>query len=140
MMQSQNSYNNRMDTPSFKSILHELKANTDCVALMLFGSVAREEARAISDIDLCIITRKNTPEPEAMNLMSYGSEGIDISLFWDLPLMIKFRVIKEGKILFCKDPLLLHRIKTDTIREYLDTAPLIRKHSLHCIDVFPVMK
>jgi hypothetical protein len=68
-----------------------------------------------------------------MELLSYGSETIDVSIFEDIPLQIRFRVIREGKILFFKDPLTLHRIKTATVREYLDYEPILKRHCQHAI-------
>ena len=70
-----------------------------------------------------------------MNLLSYGSKRVDVSLFFALPITIRFRVIKEGKILFCKDPLAIHRIKSDTIREYLDRAPHIKRQCLRAMNL-----
>lgn len=32
-----------------------------------------------------------------MDILWYGSRKIDVSLFHDLPLTIRFRVLKEGK-------------------------------------------
>lgn len=117
------------------TVLDELHMKDAVIAIILFGSVARDQARPISDIDICIITTREIPETEESDLLSYGSEKIDVSLFWDLPPTIRFRVIKEGKTLFCRDSLTLHRIKVDTVREYLDTAPLIRKYCLHALGI-----
>jgi predicted nucleotidyltransferase len=116
-------------------IISELRANGHTLAVILFGSVARGQARDDSDIDLCIITGRDIPEPEKMNLLSYGSGKTDVSFFWDLPITIKFRVLREGTVLFCKDNLALNAIKADTVREYLDIAPLIRRHNLHAIGI-----
>lgn len=123
------------DLAIIKSIADEFRSNDNVLALILFGSVARGQARRISDIDLCVITKKGIAESECMNLLSYGSKRVDVSLFFALPLTIRFRVIKEGKIVFSKDPLALHRIKADTVREYLDRAPTIRKHCLRVMNV-----
>lgn len=123
------------DDEVFATVLEELQAKDSVIAIILFGSVARGQARPISDIDICIITKRDIPETEESDLLSYGSEKIDVSLFRDLPPTIRFRVIKEGKTLFCRDPLALHRIKVDTVREYLDTAPLIRKYCLHALGI-----
>jgi len=123
------------DDVALGAVLEELRAKESVIAIILFGSVARGEARPISDIDLCLITKKEITEPEQIDLLSYGSEKIDISLFRDLPPTIRFRVIKEGKTLFCRDHLAHHRIKVDTVREYLDTAPLIRKYCLHALGI-----
>jgi hypothetical protein len=123
------------DDAALRAVLEELCINDSVIAIILFGSVARGQARPISDIDLCIITKRDIPETEESDLISYGSEKIDVSLFWNLPPTIRFRVIKEGKTLFCRDPLAYHRIKVDTVREYLDTAPLIRKYCLHTLGI-----
>jgi len=123
------------DMRQIAPLIRELFLKEEVVALVLFGSAARGQMRSTSDIDLCIVTQKNMPASDRWELLSYGSKGIDVSLFWDLPLTIRFRVIREGKVLFCRDDLALHRIKADTVREYLDVAPLIRKHCLHAMGV-----
>ena len=109
-------------------VIAELVARGEIVAIILFGSVARGQAREISDIDICIITRRGIPGPEKMELLSYGSDKIDVSIFEDLPITIRFRAIREGKILFCRDITALQAIMADTVREYLDIAPFIRRN------------
>jgi predicted nucleotidyltransferase len=116
-------------------VIDELCTKKNIIALILFGSVARGQSRQFSDIDLCIITRTDIAESERVDILSYGSGKIDVSLFHDLPLTIRFRILKEGKILFCNDYLYLHRITAATVREYLDCAPLIRRHCLHAIGI-----
>jgi len=114
-------------------IVKELQAQDAVLGLILFGSVARGCAWPFSDVDLCIVTEKNIPDSVRMELLSYGSERIDVSIFADLPLPIRFRVVKEGKTLFLKDPLTLHRMKIATVREYLDYEPILKRHCQHAI-------
>lgn len=123
------------DDAALGTLIDELCTKESVIAIILFGSMARGEARPISDIDLCIITRRKIAEEAQIDLLSYGSEKIDISLFRDLPLTLRFRVVKEGITLFCRDPLALHRIRIETVREYLDTAPLIRRSCLHALGI-----
>ena len=63
-----------------------------------------------------------------MDILSFGSETIDVSLFHALPITIRFRVLHEGKILFVRDRQALNAIMADTVREYLDIAPFIRRN------------
>lgn len=114
-------------------IVEELRTRETVIAIILFGSVARRKARKFSDIDLCIVTPLGISESERLDLLSYGSRRIDVSLFLDLPLTIRFRVIREGELVCCRDHLTLHRIIVHTTREYLDSASLVRKHSLHAL-------
>ena len=121
------------DMQQIAPLIRELFQKEEVVALVLFGSCARGQARSISDIDLCIVTQRDLPQSDRWDLLSYGSEGIDLTLFWDLPVTIRFRVIREGRVLFCKDTLRFHRIQAQTVREYFDIAPLIRRHCLHAM-------
>jgi predicted nucleotidyltransferase len=93
-----------------KPVIDELAAREEVIAIILSGSVARGQTREISDIDICVMTKKGAPEPVKMDLLSYGSEKTDVSLFYDLPITIRFRVIREGKLLFCRDTPGLHAI------------------------------
>ena len=60
--------------------------------------------------------------------VSYNPE-YDLSIFHDLPMSMRFRVIKEGKLLLSRDELKLHRIIVATIRSYLDFKPHIMRRT-----------
>ncbi|RLG56941.1 MAG: hypothetical protein DRN95_06145 [Candidatus Hydrothermarchaeota archaeon] len=45
-------------------------------------------------------------------------EDIDVQIFNTLPLYIKARIFKEGKLIHCKDEELLYDIAIRTIKEY----------------------
>jgi predicted nucleotidyltransferase len=111
-----------------EEIISELKKIKEVEAIYLFGSYAKNKVKPYSDIDLCLITQKVLADKKRALLGSYASDKIDISLFWDLPLSIRFRVFKEGEILYSKDELFLIRVKADTIKEYLDFQPVIERH------------
>ena len=59
--------------------------------------------------------------------MSNSSRHIDISIFWDLPQVIRFRVFREGKPLYTKDELSMQRLKADTLKAYLDIQPSLQE-------------
>lgn len=118
--------------PEVAAILDEIPKE-EVIAVILFGSHATGKAGPLSDIDLCIVADRAMTDPQKNEVLSFGSRVIELRLFWDLPVTIRFRVIRDGIILSCKNPELLHRITVDTVREYLDVEPLIRKHSLAVI-------
>ena len=64
-----------------------------------------------------------------MRCSSHASKKIDISIFHELPMSMKFRVLKEGQLLFLRDELKLHRIIVATIRLYLDFKPHILRRT-----------
>ncbi len=112
------------------NVIEDLKKNSYIDAIYLFGSYATGNARPFSNIDISVITNKDIPKDEKDSILSNSSKKIDISLFYDLPLNIRFRVIKNGKLLYQRDELLSHRTKVKMIDEYLDFKHIIMRHSL----------
>ncbi len=112
------------------NVIEDLKKNSYVDAIYLFGSYATGNARPFSDIDISVITNKDIPKDEKESILSNSSKKIDISLFYDLPLNIRFRVIKDGKLLYQRDELLTHRTKVKTVDEYLDFKHIIMRHSI----------
>ena len=117
-----------------KSVVDELKRE-EVQAIYLFGSYAKGNARPSSDIDICVITEKKIPRSAKEEIMSNSSKNIDISLFWDLPPVIRFRVFREGRLLYAKDKLSLQRLKVATLKSYLDIQPMIKKYCTHVLRV-----
>ncbi len=95
-------------------------------AVYLFGSYARGRFGPLSDIDLCVIGELS--EKEKLNIYGFASDNLDISVFDDLPIYIKFRVLKEGKPLLVKDIEFLNFAKVKTLQEYLDFKPILNKY------------
>ena len=93
-------------------------------AIILFGSQTRGKPRKDSDIDLAVIMKGNTRENE-LAAISLGNEKFDISIFNKLPLVLQFRVLKEGKVLFLRDKKIIYDKKVETFRRYLDFSHFI---------------
>lgn len=117
------------------TIIEELTENKKVEAIYLFGSYARGKLKPFSDIDICVITERNISKEVKEGILSNSSKKIDISMFWDLPLSIRFRVIKEGKLLYKKDDLKLQRVKVDTFKAYLDFKPIIKEHCFRIVGI-----
>ncbi|MGQ9719234.1 MAG: hypothetical protein ACUVWK_05295 [Nitrososphaerales archaeon] len=47
-------------------------------------------------------------------------EKVQVHIFQNLPIFMRIRVLKEGKILFCKDEGMLYEIAFKTIKEFED--------------------
>ncbi len=101
---------------------------SDIDAIFLFGSYTSGKVKPTSDIDICVITKRDIHKDAKEAIQSNSSKKIDLSIFWDLPIAIRYRILKEGKPLYVKDGLTLQRIKADTLRTYLDFQPVIRRH------------
>ncbi len=114
---------NAMDEIS--GVVEAIKAEKGVEAIYLFGSHAAGKAKPYSDIDICVVTGRSARKG---SIRSHSSEKIDTNIFWDLPLNIRYRVIKEGKLLYAKNELTVHRISVDTVLFYLDFKPVLDRH------------
>ncbi|MEK6893598.1 MAG: nucleotidyltransferase domain-containing protein [Nanoarchaeota archaeon] len=101
-------------------LMEKIKADNDIIAVLLFGSLARNESNR--DIDICLVLNKKFTNLEMskkrLSYVSLVSNKIDIQIFQQLPLYIRKRILKEGKILLCKDEDALYNIAFSTIKEY----------------------
>lgn len=99
-------------------IVNQLKQNKNVVAVYLFGSHGTPQQMPLSDIDLCVFTKKMTMD-ELLKIKSFGSEKVDISLFVHLPIYLKPEVLK-GKPLFVRDKYFVAEKLAKAFREYQD--------------------
>ena len=99
------------------------------IAIILYGSAARARATPLSDVDICVVTTPGLPTDEWESIMSYSGPAVDLVLFHDLSPSVKYRVIREGKILYLRDEKMWHRIQAGAIRQYLDIKPFIERNA-----------
>ena len=99
-------------------LVSKAKQDKDVLALMVFGSYARGEDHR--DIDVCMVLSDGTDNRTmSEKRLSYLSENnLDIQIFQQLPLYIRIRILKEGKIIFCRDMPKLYDIAIRTVRDY----------------------
>jgi hypothetical protein len=109
----------------FKSLNEKVQADPRVFALIVFGSYARREL--YRDIDICLVL---FPEEDSFQvLLDYAtesSENFDVKVFSTLPLYIRSRVLKEGKILVNKDYDTLFDIYLQSIKENVLFEPHFR--------------
>ena len=123
-----------MDTSVKKhlnTIIEEVKTDKEILALFLFGSTARKENDKHSDIDICLVLtpRSYNPRELSQKKLSYLKRfNLDIQVFQQLPIYIKTRVLKEGKVLHCKDEDALYDIAFTVIQEFADFEPIYRDY------------
>jgi hypothetical protein len=95
-----------MQGKSLEKLLNKARQDSDILAVILFGSQAREEATRVSDVDVCLVLVNRRYDPldlshKKLEYLKIG--GLDVHVFQQLPLYIRCRVIKEGKVLFVRD-------------------------------------
>jgi len=101
-----------------KGLINKAKNDKKVIAVALYGSSLNGNGH---DIDICIFLDKKYSNLEMSQkrlefLKSFDS--FDIQIFQQLPIYIRNRILKEGKILFCKNLDLLYEIYFATIKEF----------------------
>ncbi len=103
-----------------KELANLLEKDKEVIAVLLFGSYARgEEYR---DIDICIVLDKKydnlTMSNKRIKYLSLLPNKYDLHIFQQLPVYIRTRVMREGKVMFCKNEDKLYAIAISTIKEF----------------------
>ena len=107
-----------------ESTTRKLSKLPEVKAVYLFGSATKGKMHQLSDIDICVICKEYTDISKKIDF----EKGMDIVPFWDLPLAIRFRVFKEGKVLVMKDKMYMDHVKINTLKSYLDFKQLIDRY------------
>lgn len=116
--------------PQLERLLRKAEADADVLAVMLFGSSARGEAGPGSDIDVCLLLKQAHYSATALSQkrLDYAAADVDVQIFQQLPLYIRHRVLKEGKILFVRDEEALYELAFRTARAFEDFKPIYRAY------------
>jgi hypothetical protein len=106
---------------SLDRIIGQVKQDKQILAVFLFGSAARKENSKSSDVDICLVLSAYDYSPKKLSqekLRYVKQSDLDIQIFQQLPLYIRIRVIKEGRLLVCNDEDKLYDIVFRTIQEF----------------------
>lgn len=100
-------------------IIEKAKKDKEILAVALFGSSVKGDGR---DTDICIFLDRKRQNLEMsrkrLEFLSEAGDNIDVQIFQQLPIYIKVRIIKDEKILFCKDMDKLYSLVFETIKEF----------------------
>jgi predicted nucleotidyltransferase len=108
-------------TPALRRILARAATDRDVLAVILFGSQARGDAWPASDLDLCLVlepARPSGPDGSRKRLDYLAEADLDLAIFQLLPLHVRSRVLKEGKVLFVRDEDRLYDVAVRTARAF----------------------
>src|SRR5512139_3434520 len=102
-------------------LLRRAADDPEVLAVLLFGSTARGEARAQSDVDVCLVLTaapRSRVRAEEKRMAYLGDVDLDVQVFQSLPLYVRTRVLRDGRVLFCRDEDALYDAAFATIRAF----------------------
>jgi predicted nucleotidyltransferase len=115
----------KQKTTELDRLLGMVKQDEEVLAVIIFGSAARDEHAPFSDVDICLVM---TSQPKSFELTSLShkrleymkGDSLDVRIFQQLPLYIRVRVFKEGHILFVRDENQLYELAFRTAQAFED--------------------
>jgi len=115
-----------------EALLERARQDEDVLAVVLFGSAARGEAHARSDVDVCLVLHPQpqrwSPEALTRKRLEYLHFDLDVKVSQALPLYVRQRVLKEGRVLLVKDEDQLYELAFRTVQEFEDFKHLYREY------------
>ncbi len=124
-----------MDEKSLSEAASLLKSYGVEVAY-LFGSRARGEESALSDVDIGVLFGEEIPAADRfarrLQLASrlcgvFGVRRVDVVDLEDAPPALGFRVIKQGVVIMCTNERRRVRYEARTLIEYIDFKPIAER-------------
>jgi hypothetical protein len=104
-------------------LIETAKNDHGVLAVILFGSEARGKACATSDVDVCLVLEDKRFDglgQSQKRVVYLASFDLDIQVFQQLPLHLRVRVLREGRVLFCRDETRLYDMAFQTARHFED--------------------
>ncbi|MEK6901025.1 MAG: nucleotidyltransferase domain-containing protein [Nanoarchaeota archaeon] len=103
-----------------EKIIQQAQKDPVVIAVAFFGSYARGEPHR--DVDVCIFLKPAEYSPQFLSSKKLQftpeEEKYDVQIFQQLPLYIQKRILKEARILYCKNEDLLYDLYFLTIRDF----------------------
>lgn len=125
-----------MDAAAIEQTLREFFARDPhgAAVVYLFGSQARGTARERSDVDVGVLFEEDPPhvldDPAAwldIELESLLRKEVDVVTLNYAPVDLRFRVVRDGKLLLEANKSKRIRFEVATRNEYWDLLPILRR-------------
>lgn len=117
----------RMDA-RLETLVAQARGDARVLAVLLFGSAARGED-AHSDLDVCLVLGpERGGDAERVRLDYLTRFDLDVQVFQALPVYIRARVLRDGRVFLCKDEDALYDIALATVRAFEDFKPTYERY------------
>jgi len=115
-----------MKASALEELVHAAAQDARVLAILLYGSQARGDSRPDSDTDVCLVLSPSADsrgEGPQTHLDYLVFSALDVRVFQRLPLYIRQRVLKDGKVLHVKSEDDLYELAFRTVRAWEDFRP-----------------
>ena len=118
-----------------RRIVDVIGSRLGVVAVYLFGSTARGDARPDSDVDVAVLFDR--PQPPTLDAPRFALEGdleralgkpVDLIVLNDAPVDLRIRVMREGCLLVDRVPGARIALEVRTRNEAFDIEPVLTRY------------
>lgn len=113
-----------------KKIKKTLEKNENVIFAYLYGSYSRGRSHKYSDIDIAVFLKKHDTNAYMEILSQIPTDfmrEVDIRVLNDAPSLFKYKIIREGTLLFVKDPEVLKKFVYSTLITALEVKKEIER-------------
>jgi predicted nucleotidyltransferase len=128
----------KFDLSTYADRLAQYFASLDDVVLAyLFGSHARGQAWAHSDVDIAVLLENHPDDDQCfdMRLEVIGglmdlldTDDVDVLILNQAYPALRYAVLRDGILLFCRDRQAMIEFRVRALNEYLDFKPILKRH------------
>lgn len=113
--------------------IQELLPDGSVIVCYLYGSYARGEETPLSDLDLAILWEREGSVKARKRVLLHLSQklsrrfnlDVDVRSLNEASLELQYRVVSEGKVLFCEDKSRRLKFEDRVVMGFLDFKPMI---------------
>lgn len=105
-----------------------LAAEANVRLAVLFGSAARGDVRALSDLDVGVVGPDASELPSlALRLTRATGRQVDLVALATAPPLLRFEIARDGRVLVERQPHLWNDFKARAMVDWWDWAPIARR-------------
>jgi len=116
------------------------EARKESIAIAyLFGSMARGRAGPLSDVDIAVLFRNEEEQGERYELafqlrQLLGVESVHLVVLNRCPIELKYRIIKEGRLLFSDSMMTKVELEAKILSQYGDYLPILARQRTEILE------
>jgi hypothetical protein len=116
-----------------RAVLSSLEPCAEVLAAYIFGSVAKGQAHAGSDVDIAVLVSDEVMKSDSLQFRlklisdltsALGRSDVDVVLLNEAPPLLAHRVLRDGKLVLERSAAARVRFQVHTVNQYLDTQPM----------------
>ena len=128
----------QLDLSQYAGRLEHYFASLDEVVLAyLFGSHARGRAWKHSDVDVAVLLVGHPDDDRCFDVRLeviggmmdiFQTDDVDVLVLNQAPPALRYAVLRDGILLFCRDRQAMIEFRVRAVNEYLDFKPILKRH------------